>query len=302
MQPGLRAVNLQKARMLDRLSNANPDLAQQIRALKLNWFAIRNLAEEDTEVPTAEVFIYDEIGGSFGVDVRDFIDELNAVNADEIVVRINSPGGLLIDGIAISSAISQHPAHITTRVDGIAASAASIVALAGDRIEMMDGSQMMIHDVMCVCSGNAKDMREAAAWLEEQSNNVAQIYANKAGGDLEEWRARMLAETWMFAGEAVELGLADGIYQRVQRSLPGQELPEEEPEPEDPEEENPDEDEEEESVDEALNNLMNRRHRMTNRGFKYSGRNKAPAPLPHSEEDQLDKFIGAFSKVLGGKK
>lgn len=303
MQPGLRAVNLQKARLLERLSNSKPELAEQLRNLKLNWYAIRNLAEETTEVPTAEVFIYDEIGGTMGVSVMDFIDQLNEITAEQIVVRINSPGGLLIDGIAMGSAIAQHPAHIVSRVDGIAASAATIVALAADRVEMMDGSQMMVHDVMCVCSGNARDMRETATWLEEQSNNVASIYANKAGGTLEEWRARMLAETWMFANEAVELGLADSIYQRATKTLPGQAMPEEAPEEEDPEEEDPDE-EEKETIDEALNTLMNRKHRLTNRGYKYSGRNKAPAPLHNASdvdmsEADLDKFIGAMSKVLG---
>lgn len=301
-QPGLRNVNLQKVRMIERIAARNSSLANELRNMKLDWYTIRNAAGDDVEAesPAAEVFIYDEIGGSMGVNAMEFIDELNSITADSIVCRINSPGGLLIDGIAIGSALAQHPAHITTRVDGIAASAASIVALSGDVCEMMVGSQLMIHDVLCVCSGNAKEMRETAAWLEEQSQNVAQIYANKAGGETEEWRARMLAETWMFAEEAVELGLADSIYSRAKRSLPGQGMPDEEPdgdEPETPGEPEPDAEAADEDENEILENLMNRRHRLTNRGFKYSGRNKAPSPI--SNDAELDNFIAGMSRVLG---
>src|ERR1700748_2357450 len=101
-QPGLRAVNLRKARMLDRISMQQPELAQQLRALKLNWFKMRNLdggsTNEETgdagaDIGSAEIFIYDEIGGSFGIGVQDFIDELNEISAPQFTVRINSPGG-----------------------------------------------------------------------------------------------------------------------------------------------------------------------------------------------------------------
>lgn len=310
-QPGLRNVNLQKVRLFDRIEKRKPDLANELRGLKLDWFTIRNQVDEETEVSTADVFIYDEIGGSMGVSAMDFIEQLGEIDTDEIVVRINSPGGLLIDGIAIGSALAQHPARIITRVDGIAASAASIVAMSGDVCEMMSGSQLMIHDVLCTMTGNAKDMRETAAWLEEQSQNVAAMYARKAGGEPEEWRSRMLAETWMFAEEAVELRLADSIYERVNKGFPVKEDPEKE-DPEDPDEESPEEEEEsEDDIDEELENLMTRAHRLTNRGYKYSGRNKAPNPLAKPSRLQparnmsdaaLDQFAAAMNKVLGGTK
>lgn len=314
-QPGLRAVNLRKARLLDRIAMQEPQLAQEIRNLKLSWFKVRNAVdgESDGENPDAgqaEVFIYDEIGGSFGVGVTDFIDALAEIDSPQIVVRINSPGGLLIDAIAISNALNQHPSHITTRVDGIAASAASIVAIAGDRLEMMPGSQLMIHDVLVDFSGNMADMKEMMDWLNEQSNNVASMYANKAGGDTEDWRNLMLAETWMFAQEAVDSGLAQAVYERVtpDSAFPPKKQDDEEPdgdEPEEPGEPEPDksknddsgdeEDDDEEAMDsietEALAVLMSRKHRLSNRGYKYLGREKAPAPaIPahNSFADLLD--------------
>lgn len=313
-QPGLRAVNLKKTRLLDRVANVNPVLAAEIRQLKLNWYAIRN--EADTEDGTgnpapgaAEVYIYDEIGGSFGVGAQDFIDELNAITADEITVRINSPGGMLIDAIAIGSAIQQHPSNIIGRVDGIAASAATVIAIACDRLEMMPGSQMMVHDVMVDVSGNASDLADAIDWLNEQSRNVANMYAAKSGGTPEEWRNLMLAETWMFAEEAVESRLADAVFTRAKKDSGGKPpMPPNEGDEEDPsegtptEEDSPDEEEEPSNsiTDEALSMLMSRKHRLTNRGYKYLGRDKAPAPAIDTVSDQeLDKYVSAFSKILG---
>lgn len=309
-QPGLRAVNLRKGRLLDRIAMQEPQLAQQVRQLKLNWFKIKNSDGEgtgDNAAPGfAEVFIYDEIGGSFGVGVADFIDELNEISAPQIIVRINSPGGMLVDAIAMGNALNQHSSQIITRVDGIAASAASVVAISGDRLEMMPGSQLMIHDVLVDFTGNAADMTDTIDWLNEQSRNVAQMYAAKAKGDPEEWRALMLAETWMFAAESVESGLADAVYTREKQLAefpPKKEddtpPPDEEPNPdeEDPQKESNDDsesDDDEEPMDSAESHalavLMNRKHRLTNRGFKYLGREKAPAPTVVQHANFADLF------------
>lgn len=285
-QPGLRALNLQKVRLLERLAAVKPELANAIRSTQLDWYRIKN-AEPTTDfeeldptteidTPAAEVFIYDEIGGSFGVNVSQFINELNEIDSPTITVRINSPGGLLIDAIAIASALEQHPSQIITRVDGIAASAASLIAVAGDKCEMMNGAQLMIHRVSCGTQGNVDDYAETMAWLREQDDNVANMYGKRTNSDPEEWLARMKAETWMFADEAVELGLMDSVYTRLKQGLdPVKEEPEEEPEEEPADGEEPEEEPDEEEV---MNSLLTRPHRLTNRGFKYLGRNKAPAP------------------------
>lgn len=302
-----RSVTAFKAKLASRIRAINPELANSMSEVKLPWYYIKNAVETEDEGtgggvntgPGTEIFIYDEIGGSFGVSAIDFVEDLGKITDDNITVRINSPGGSVFDAIAIYNALIQHPASITTRVDAIAASAASIIAMAGDKVEMMIGSQLMIHDAMGVEMGNAKDMREMATFLDQQSDNLASIYANK-GGDTQNWRALMLAETWMFAAEAVELGLADSVFTRaVERQMPelleepeegdeeGMEeadqdegedqSPEEDAEAEEPTE--PDEEEEDdEEIDSMLENFMSKPHRLTARGYKYAGREKAPAP------------------------
>lgn len=276
-----------KAKLLSRVRALQPALANDIADLKLPWYYIRNAApnpetEEESDESTAEIFIYDEIGGSFGIDANEFIQDLQGITAENITVRINSPGGSVVDAIAIYNSLVQHPSMITTRVDSMAASAASIIAMAGDKVEMMVGSQLMIHDAMAAEMGNARELREAADWLDKQSDNLASIYAAK-GGTAQDWRALMLAETWMFADEAVGMGLADSIYTRqVKRELESAGVdPTEQEQPETPEEETQEETPQEEAPEEeaeALAVLMNKRHVLTNRGYKYAGRDKAPRP------------------------
>jgi ATP-dependent protease ClpP protease subunit len=302
--------------MLSRVRALHPALANEIGDLKLPWYYIRNAAEEGggKDDAAAEVFIYDEIGGSFGVDANEFIQDLQGIKAENLTVRINSPGGSVIDSIAIYNALVQHPANVTTRVDSMAASAASIVAMAGDTIEMMVGSQLMIHDAMSAEMGNAKELRELAKWLDMQSDNIATIYAARGTKTADEWRAMMLAETWMFADEAVTMGLADSVYTRqVRQALeeagvdPTEEEETEEVEPSDEmdegEEEKKDEEETEEA--EAIALLMAKRHTLTNRGYKYSGRPKAPAPCATrngiAPDAELDQFIAGLAKVLERK-
>lgn len=300
-QPGLRALNLQKVRLLERVANVNPELAAQVRNLKLDWYAIRNNANNPE---STDVFIYDEIGGSFGVDAAAFVQDLNDITTPEIVVRINSPGGLLTDGIAIANSFQQHPSHIITRVDSMAASAASIIAVSGDVVEMVEGSQMMIHDALINVQANPAELAEMLEWLTNQSNNIAEMYARKAGGTAAEWRARMQAETWMFAGEALEMKLADRMYSSPKRQKSADEV-------------------DADPVNAALHTLMNRTHRLTNRGYRYQGRDRAPDPaqlLRHADAAKaesimipvtthsssgnesvidFDKFIATFQKTLG---
>ena len=171
------------------------------------WCSIRN----EVRGGTAEVYIYDEIG-MWGVSAQDFARALADVDADNIDVRLNSPGGDAFDGIAIHNALRNHRAYVKVSVDGLAASAASIIAMAGDEIVMGAGSQMMIHDASGVCVGPAADMYEMAAVLDNLSDNLAAMYADKAGGDVAEWRDRMRAETWYGGAEAVSAGLADSVF------------------------------------------------------------------------------------------
>ncbi len=159
----------------------------------------------------AELLIYDEISW-WGVCALDVAAVLSTVTGD-LHVRINSPGGDMFDGIAILNLLCDHPGQVTVTVDGVAASAASIIAMAGDTITMNRASQMMIHDASTLCWGNAADMKAVAAMLDMASQTLAEIYAARAGGTAEQWRERMLADsglgTWYTAQAAVDAGLAD---------------------------------------------------------------------------------------------
>lgn len=240
------------ARIVDHATREQLDVAD-LPNLRLPWYAIRNQTDatggEDDGAAT--VFLFDEIGGSLGIQADQFVRDLDDIDAPVIHLRINSPGGSLFDAIAIHSALLHHPAKVVAYVDSLAASAASVVAMAGDEIVMMPGSQMMIHDAAMVQDGNAAEMAKASTFLDRQSGNVADLYAGKAGGDAQEWRELMLAETWMFADEAVDLGLADRVQAR----------PAPAPEPE-------------------LEEAMTRSFDLAGR-YRYTSRRTAPAPRRH---------------------
>jgi ATP-dependent protease ClpP protease subunit len=168
-----------------------------------DWYRIT--AQGDT----AEVFLYDVIGYETTADT--FVRELAAIDAPAIDVRVNSLGGLVWDGTAIYAALRNHPARITVRVDGIAASAASFVAMAGDEIVMERPARMMIHNAQGIAIGDPTVMREMADLLDELSDGIADIYAERAGGDRQKWRKAMNATTWYSAQQAVEARLADRV-------------------------------------------------------------------------------------------
>lgn len=203
------------------------------------WYSLRN-----SGATTAELYIYDEIGywGTTASDLVAALSQLQGVTA--IDVHLNSPGGDVFDGIAIMNCLRACAATVTTYVDGIAASIASVIAMAGDRIVMGPHSQLMIHDASGLCLGNAEDMTEMATMLNFQSDNIAAVYAERTGGTVEDWRAKMSVESWYTADEAVAAGLADEVAQRPAQAAAG--VP----------------------MDKAWDLTM----------FAYAGREKAPAP------------------------
>lgn len=169
------------------------------------WYEIRN-ADGDRAV----VRIYEEIG-YWGVTAEDFAREVEAITAPEIEVQLNSPGGDVFDGIAIFNLLRAHDARIITRVDGLAASAASVIAQAGDQRIMVEASQMMIHEAWGLAIGPADEIRAFADLLDRQNEVIANIYASRSDGDAKKFRDLMAAETWLTHDGAVELGLADEV-------------------------------------------------------------------------------------------
>ena len=174
-----------------------------------------SILEPDTTGDGAvSLYLYDPIdsyGGYWGVSAKEFGEALDALPEDisEIRLYINSPGGEVWDAMAIVNQLRRHPARVVAIVDGIAASAASVIAVTADETVMGVGSQMMIHDAWNIAIGDEADMLSMADRLGKSSDALAQIYAQKAGGAVEEWRDVMRAETWFYGAEAVAAGLAD---------------------------------------------------------------------------------------------
>jgi ATP-dependent protease ClpP protease subunit len=162
------------------------------------------------------VDVYDDIGGGGwldeGLTAKSFAAQLAGVKGG-LEVHINSGGGNVFDGIAIGNAIRGHKGPVTTVVDGVAASIASVIAQAGQDRVVEPGSMMMIHDAFGMCMGDAAEMAKMAATLDDVSDNIAGIYAERAGGDAGEWRTVMKDETWYKADGAVAAGLADRVGQ-----------------------------------------------------------------------------------------
>ena len=171
-----------------------------------DWYRIENRAGSEE----ADVYIFDEIG-YFGVTAKDFTAELRNVNAKTINLHLNTPGGDVFDGIAIFNALKNHSATVNVHVDGLAASAGSFIAMAGDKVIMEPHSKMMIHEAFGLAIGNAEDMTKMAERLDATSQNIASIYSERAGQDADYWRAQMKAETWYTDQQAVDAGLADEI-------------------------------------------------------------------------------------------
>lgn len=178
-----------------------------VRAGKRDWFRFEAKAGD-----AVDVHIYDEISW-FGITAQDFTRELNALPASTktINLHLNSPGGDVFDGITIYNALKAHPAAVNVSVDGIAASIASVIAMAGNTVTMSNGSMMMIHEPYAMVLGNAVDMRKQADALDLMGNSIASIYQARAGDSLDFWRGQMAAETWYSDKQAVDAGLADGV-------------------------------------------------------------------------------------------
>ncbi len=157
--------------------------------------------------------IFDQIGedwfGGSGISAKAFSDALQSVGPGPLVVEINSPGGNVWDGLAIYNMLRGRQAPVTTRVVGIAASIASIIALAGDTVEIADAALIMIHDPSGMVAGTSEDMRKMANALDQHAEILAGIYVKRTGKTSAQIRAAMSAETWFTAQEAIQFGLAD---------------------------------------------------------------------------------------------
>lgn len=158
------------------------------------------------------ITILDQIGADWygeGVTSKRIAAALRSIKADEIVVDINSPGGDFFEGVAIYNLLRQDPRKVTVRILSLAASAASVIAMAGDEVQIGRAGFLMVHNAWVVAVGNRHDLAEAASTMEPFDDAMAAVYAEKAGVDRTQAAAWMDGETWFNGEDAVNAGLAD---------------------------------------------------------------------------------------------
>lgn len=167
-----------------------------------------------TNGSTLTLDMYDVIGADFfgdGITEGMVSDALKNSNASSVTVNINSPGGDAFAGVAIRNVLVQSGKTVKVNVVGLAASAASIIAMAGDTITMHSGSVMMIHPAQALAMGDATEMRKMADTLDTVTQSIADVYCAKTGMGKDDVLDLMNAETWMTADEAVDKGFATTV-------------------------------------------------------------------------------------------
>lgn len=182
------------------------------------WYTITANAQADK--PVVEIRIYGEIG-FWGTTAEAFVAELDAAAAGgaDILVSLNSPGGDVFDAFAIYNALRRYAGRVTTRVDSVAASAASLIAMAGDQLIMPENTQLMIHNAWIITGGTAEDLRTTAEMMDRIRDGVVAAYSRKSGLDSDKIIEMMDATTWMTALEAQAMGFCDLIEDPIRLQM-----------------------------------------------------------------------------------
>jgi ATP-dependent protease ClpP protease subunit len=173
------------------------------------WYAISQADETQ-----AEISIYDEIGG-FGVGAKQFLGELSRLKGKHLHLRINSPGGSVVEGTAIFNALRRHQGGVTVHIDALAASMASVIAMAGMPVYMADNALLMVHNPWTITAGDSDELRKEADLLDKLKASIRNAYQRKTGLPEDQLQTMMDAETWLDSVDAVALGFVDAIEEGV---------------------------------------------------------------------------------------
>lgn len=166
---------------------------------------------------SATIYIYDVIDPYYGVSAQYVAQRLEEIKGvDEIHLRILSPGGSVFEAVAMMSLLAARPERKKVFIDGLAASAAGFLAMAGDEILIADSAYIMVHNPWTVAAGNAIDLRKSADLLDEVGEKIVEVFVKKTGLDAETVREMLAEETWIDAASAVELGFAHSVMPTVQ--------------------------------------------------------------------------------------
>lgn len=171
------------------------------------WYKIEASANDQ-----AEILVYDVIGWPYN-DAGDLVRYVNSLGDKDILVRLNTPGGDVFDGMAIFNALANHKGKVTIRIEALAASMGSVLAMAGKEIQAYSNTMMMIHDPWTYMAGNQYELREMADLLEKISGNMLDVYTGRSKVGKREMKEIMKAETWYTAKEAKEKGFIDTILE-----------------------------------------------------------------------------------------
>lgn len=171
-------------------------------------------ALEKTSDSETTIHLYDEVG-AFGAGSKEFLSDLAKLDGQHIHLRINSPGGSVVEGTAIYNALRRHKGGLTVHIDALAASMASVIAMAGAPVYIADNALLMIHNPWTVSMGDSDQLRREADLLDKLKSTLVNAYKRKSGMEEEEIRSMMDSETWLDAVEAVALGFADAIEEGV---------------------------------------------------------------------------------------
>jgi ATP-dependent protease ClpP protease subunit len=184
------------------------------------WYAFKATPDISGEV---ELSLYDEIG-AFGVRSKEFVAELKEHKDKHVHLRINSLGGEIGEGTAIYNALSRHPGGVTVHIDSLAASMASVIAMAGNPVYMAENAILMIHNPWTLASGEAKDLRKQADLLDTMKSNLIRAYQKKSGMEEKAIAKLMDEETWLDATEAAALGFIDAIEDGIPAAASAKDL------------------------------------------------------------------------------
>lgn len=187
-----------------------PNVKSDISEKAMNRWSpgIKAAADEDRTIS-----IYDVIGEDWwtgeGVTAKRIAAALRQMGKGPVTVNINSPGGDLFEGLAIYNLLREHDGEVTVKVLSLAASAASVIAMAADTIQIARAGFLMIHNAWILVAGNRNDLREIADWLEPFDAAMVDVYSSRTGMDSEEVAALLDAETWIRGSDAIDMGFAD---------------------------------------------------------------------------------------------
>ncbi|MDX0275744.1 Clp protease ClpP [Sinorhizobium meliloti] len=193
--------------------NVRPGLRSELAPSALDrWNAdVRAATQGDQD---ATISVLDPIGADWfgeGVTAKRVSAALRAIGKKDVTVTINSPGGDYFEGLAIYNLLREHPAKVTAKIVGIAASAASVIAMAADEVQIARAGFLMIHNTWVVAVGDRHALRDVAAWLEPFDMTATDIYAARTGLDGKEIARMLDRETWIGGADAVEKGFADSL-------------------------------------------------------------------------------------------